>query len=269
MKPTFLALCLTILACREAAAQIPDLSKVERKIAKEPEYKSKAPKYCLLVFGPEAAMRVWLVLDGDTLYVDRNGNGDLTELGERIPATEDGHSNRPDGPPSFEVSDIREGELIHKNLRLSVINIDYLADERDQVRALLKKSPKARGYALSLEVEMPGWKGHCVGGRVEQLISIMDVNGVLQFGNSPDEAPLIHFRGPWQVTLYGKHTLTVGREQDLYLAVGTPGVGPGTTAFLSYDLIPRTAFPHVAVVYAASGDGAPPVRESYELPDRC
>jgi hypothetical protein len=60
-----------------------DLTKIDRTIAKEPAYKPK-PKYCLLVFGPEAKTRVWLVLDGDTLYVDRNGNGDLTEKGERF-----------------------------------------------------------------------------------------------------------------------------------------------------------------------------------------
>ncbi len=28
----------------------------------------------------------WLVRDGDTLYVDRNGNGDLTEPGEKVAA---------------------------------------------------------------------------------------------------------------------------------------------------------------------------------------
>ena len=54
-----------------------DLTKVDRTIAKEPAYKTK-PRYCLLVFGPEPKIRVWLVLDGDVLYVDRNGNGDLT-----------------------------------------------------------------------------------------------------------------------------------------------------------------------------------------------
>jgi hypothetical protein len=36
------------------------------------------------VFGAEAKARAWLVLDGDTLYVDRNGNGDLTEANERV-----------------------------------------------------------------------------------------------------------------------------------------------------------------------------------------
>src|SRR5262249_30707918 len=56
----------------------------DRTIAREPAYASKAPKYCLLVYGPEERARVWLVLDGDILYVDRNGNGDLTEEGNRF-----------------------------------------------------------------------------------------------------------------------------------------------------------------------------------------
>ncbi len=41
-----------------------DLNKIERSILKEPVYKAK-PRYCLLVFGPEARARVWLVLDGN------------------------------------------------------------------------------------------------------------------------------------------------------------------------------------------------------------
>src|SRR5262249_43889919 len=55
----------------------------DRTIAKEPAYRSKTPKYGLLVFGPEAKSRAWVVLDGDFLYVDRNCNGDMTEEGER------------------------------------------------------------------------------------------------------------------------------------------------------------------------------------------
>jgi hypothetical protein len=60
-----------------------DLTKMDRTIAKEPAYQSK-PKYCLLVFGPQAKTRVWVVQDGNTLYIDRNGNGDLTEKGEAV-----------------------------------------------------------------------------------------------------------------------------------------------------------------------------------------
>src|SRR5258708_40223678 len=67
-----------------SALHAADLARVDRTIAREPEYKSEAPKYCLLVFGPETKDRVWLVLDGKTLFVDRNANGDLTEEGERL-----------------------------------------------------------------------------------------------------------------------------------------------------------------------------------------
>src|SRR4051794_21401298 len=42
----------------------------DRVIAKEPVYDTKDPKYCQLVFGPEAKHAVWLVIDGDHLFVD-------------------------------------------------------------------------------------------------------------------------------------------------------------------------------------------------------
>src|SRR5438094_892841 len=79
LLPMFVALAFTA-----APAIAADLSKLDRALAKEPAYQSKAPKYCLLVFGAEAKFRVWLVQDGDVLYVDRNGNGDLTENGKRV-----------------------------------------------------------------------------------------------------------------------------------------------------------------------------------------
>jgi hypothetical protein len=61
------------------------LAKIDRRIAREPTYQHQ-PKYCLLLFGPQAKTRVWLVLDGDILYVDRNGNGNLTEKGKQVAA---------------------------------------------------------------------------------------------------------------------------------------------------------------------------------------
>jgi hypothetical protein len=60
-----------------------DLKQIPRTIAREPVYRSKAPKFCLLAFGPEAKFRVWLVQDGGDFLVDHNGNGDLTEPAKR------------------------------------------------------------------------------------------------------------------------------------------------------------------------------------------
>lgn len=76
MKPPGLpATILTLLWAAQPAPGV-DLAKLARTIAKEPAYQTKTPKYCLLVFGPEAQARMWLVLDGKILYVDRRGDGE-------------------------------------------------------------------------------------------------------------------------------------------------------------------------------------------------
>src|SRR5262249_52982620 len=87
--------CIALLvlpASRAQTAELPDLGRIHRRIAKEPAYQSKQPLYGLYVFGPEARTRVWAVLDRsrpdasgyDVLYFDRNADGDLTGSGERI-----------------------------------------------------------------------------------------------------------------------------------------------------------------------------------------
>jgi hypothetical protein len=81
VKPLCCAVVFLVLS--GLPTQAADLSKIDRTIAKEPKYQGK-PEYCLLVIGPEAKQCVWLVVDGTTLYVDRNGNGDLTDPDERV-----------------------------------------------------------------------------------------------------------------------------------------------------------------------------------------
>ena len=61
---------------------------------------------------------MWLVRDGSTLYIDRNGNGDLTEADERVEA--DAKSSNPEtGEFSFSAGDIPDGENVHKDLSVS------------------------------------------------------------------------------------------------------------------------------------------------------
>src|SRR5262245_60585571 len=262
-----LSLVTVLLTALPAFAPAADLTRIERRLLREPVYKGR-PKYCLLVFGPQAKTRVWLVQDGDTLYVDKNGNGDLTEPGEKIAAEK--REGADEGEYTFKVREIRDGTRLHKELTVWVAKIDYRADQDDSVKALLAKNPKARGYGVMAEVEMPGWKGAALGGRVQQRVSYIDVNGVLQFGNEPQEAPVIHFGGPWQVTLFGRHKFIVGRPADLCLGVGTAGVGPGTTAWVDYEgVIPENAYPIVEITYAPKQPGLPPVRERHELKHRC
>src|SRR5262245_16175679 len=105
----FVCYLLAMLAFGIAPASAAYLSKIERVIAKEPAYQTKNPKYCLLVFGEEAKQRVWLVLDGNALYVDRNGNGDLTEPGKRVPASATGKF--------FQAGQLFDGKYTHLDLR--------------------------------------------------------------------------------------------------------------------------------------------------------
>jgi hypothetical protein len=91
-------LSLALLAVTSAPAAATDLPKIDRTIAKEPVYEGK-PTYCLLVFGPKAKTRVWLVKDDNHLYIDRNGNGYLTDPGERAATDIPG----PDGKPGYTV----------------------------------------------------------------------------------------------------------------------------------------------------------------------
>jgi hypothetical protein len=82
MRPHLTGLCVLLLAAAPAPAV--DYTKVDRTLRKEPAYKSRAPKYALLLFGPTARLRVWVVVDGETVYLDRNGDGDLTAKGKRF-----------------------------------------------------------------------------------------------------------------------------------------------------------------------------------------
>jgi hypothetical protein len=88
-----LCLCgLPLLAATISTADVADLGKVDRRIAKEPTYNAEKPLYGLYVFGPEGKTSVWAVLDKskpeldhyDILYFDRNADSDLTALDERI-----------------------------------------------------------------------------------------------------------------------------------------------------------------------------------------
>ena len=114
------AVCLVGLLAQPAASA-PDLTKIDRSIRKEPAYRTKSPKYCLLVFGLEAKTRVWLVLDEDTLYVDRDGDGDLTGADERVTVPEFKPGDGPfhEGEREIELGSVKDGELTHTGLTFS------------------------------------------------------------------------------------------------------------------------------------------------------
>src|SRR5262245_568479 len=158
-----------------------DLSKIDRTIGKEPAYRTKSPKYCLLLFGPEAKTRVWLVHDGDKLYVDRNGNGDLTEEGEEVKAVEQ-RSNRYSTTEGerveswswkFDIGAVREGKLKHDALVITMAHGEHIPKEG---------KPRVVGHTF-VAVKLEGKRQQTA-------------YGSFAFARRPQDAPVVHFNGP-------------------------------------------------------------------------
>src|SRR5437773_9207745 len=100
-----------------------DLTKIERKIAKEPKYLSAKPLYGLLVFGPKAETSAWFVIDKsgpssapyDVLYFDRAGHGDLTLQAHKFTAAKEEA-----GRSKFEIGDFTDLSTGEKHTDLSI-----------------------------------------------------------------------------------------------------------------------------------------------------
>jgi hypothetical protein len=217
-------------------AVVTELSKIDRAIRKEPTYRTKAPKYCLLVFGLKANTRIWLVLDGDVLYVDRNGNGDLTEEGECIEAL-----RTTDSQEDFVIGEVTEidGKTKHANLDLTrygkdrhlVIGVDFKEKYRQQA-------------GVGLE-------------------------GRLQFTDRPQDAPIIHFGGPLTQCLSRSVSLKPGEQEEIYVEVGTTGSGKGTFAAIPFEVVPKGLQPAVEIEFPAKDRGGQPDWRRYDLTARC
>lgn len=189
------ALAWVALTALPAAAA--DLSAIERTIVKEPAY-SHPPGYVLLVFGEEAKTRVWVVIDGDRAYVDRNRNGDLTD---DAPVPRDGESIW------FNLGPIpdADGKTVHQSPRLG-----------------------SRVYGAGrpeFQVRFP------IKDKYEQWVRKSPV------GAKPAEAPVVHLDGPLQVGFLGDRddqkpirtgsdmTIVRGEEDEQSVWIGTPNFG--------------------------------------------
>jgi hypothetical protein len=258
-----IAALLIGVACSDAALAA-DLSKIDRSIGKEPAYQSKSPKYCLLVFGPEAAKRVWLVHDGDVLYVDRNGNGDLTEYGDRVRSAKlTPRLTESNVQLFFDVRDLEPmgGKVALKYSRIAVMRV------------------KDRGYFVGVELG---------GGRVQ-----VNFDDRLQWSDRAQEAPVLHFDGPLTLELvddardgYFELVKKFNKKFDLHAVIGTPGAGKHTFVALQHGqwtlaallddpytktkpLIPEDLHPLAEIEFPSKVLDGPPVRVKAVLRDRC
>jgi hypothetical protein len=226
-------------AALSASAATADLTKIDRAIGKEPAYRG-SPKYCLLVLGPEAKARVWLVLDDGVLHMDRNGNGDLTEPGEQVKGTKTLLTGLLQ--PGEKEPDARSYtcELADKStVSLLTINGDYF------------------------QVDFKSADGK------RSLAAHHDDQGPLRFAAKPHGAPIIHFDGPLTLSL-PRQTLQAGKEPGkLSFLIGTPGQGKGTFASLSIQSVPTDLHPVAEIEFPPAQPGGKPVLGRFVLDQRC
>jgi hypothetical protein len=226
---------------------------VERKIAKEPTYAGK-PAYCLLVFGAERKLRVWVVRDGNTVYVDRNGNGDLTEAGEKVTATPDvdDAEDALTAMSEFDLGDLPEvgGKKAYTGLTL--------------YRRVY--APKPIGTAKG------GWDFSTLTLNVHDLRS-QSVAPV--FAATAADAPIAHLDGPLEIRLRPHpkgETPCFSRETDGHdytYQIGTMGLGEGTWAPIGYEQVPDEAHPVAEFTFPARKKDAPPITVKFTLDSRC
>jgi hypothetical protein len=239
VSPTPLAV-FTLLLVLAGSATAADLPAIPRTIAKEPAYKTK-PKYCLLVFGTAAKTRIWLVLDGDVLYVDKNGNGDLTEKDKRL----EPHRVFLTGMllPGQKEPDAKCFSCeVAKNKTVQLLKID-----NDSLQVDLKDSYVKVGFAAS-----------------------HDAQGNLRFADKPHDAPIIHFAGPMTFHLNTGQFLERGdQRKTLFTNIGTPGLGPGTFASITCEGVPASLHPIVEAEFPSKKPHGETIKRKFTLNHRC
>jgi hypothetical protein len=223
--PSAFALVLLALSLRWApAAEMPDLTRVDRAIQKEPAYVAKNPLYGLALFGRKAEKRVWLVLDKskpdaptyDVLHIDRNADGDLTGPGERIQAA----------GGAFKLGEFTDPATGAKHSDFTV-----------------KVSGTVPTVMLSLR-----WRGKLKfgGGYPEDPEA-----GYLRFAARPKDAPVVWVHGdaPFRFQRWYGGKLPIGGSADFKVFLGQPGRGPSTFAAAQEHFLPAGEFVLATLVY--------------------
>jgi hypothetical protein len=228
-----------------------DYDKIERRLTKEPTYQTKTPRYALLLFGAEPRLRVWAVLDGETLYLDRNGDGDLTAANERFAKEADCKSlelKDPDGKTTYIIDRIRTDFSFYT----------------PKVRAEREKKGTPPGLMAYVTI-----KGTV---QYEQYCDIVELR------DSPKTALLAHFHGPLTIApmtinwkLPDNVFLRKGKEPPEFIAnIGTMNEKHGCwvvvrTCDEKKCLFPEAVRPVVEVEYPAVDEKSPRVKKTYTL----
>jgi len=258
--------CLSIMICVVFASQVlaVDLRTIERTIAKEPVYQSKNPLYCLLVFGLDAKTKVWVVLDGDVLYVDRDGNGDLTDPGERIVAQ--GVMHRPDS--RLDVDVLRTFNLKRPEKNPWETDAD----------PILTCSPDGTWFRIMQLIPRDDWPDQeWAKSRHEKPFDVAvntaaghEQRGRVRFAERAQDAPILHFDGPRILALNDSvvpFEFRGGETSELTVVLTTPGLDAEVRT--DHAGISANVHPVAEIEFPPGSAEGEPIRLRVELKKRC
>ena len=247
---------------QEAVAPVPEGKWDLTPPKKEPKYQHE-PKYALLAFGPQRAHRVWLVLDGATLYVDRNGNGDLTEPGERLQPNKPDGNNRFAGSGSHTHFDVLEFSVQNGKGGTSSFKLNHWIRNTKYVPT---DAAEKQRLALGLE-NCTLWRQDGLGRGQTPLV----------FMPKPADAQVCALDGPltFAVKLPQHQVLQRGEggsDLSFHIVVqGKPcrGVDHPFHNPLATTEVPAGAYLEVEIEFPAQGKDVPPATRKYLLKERC
>jgi hypothetical protein len=228
-----------------------DYDKVERKLTREPAYQTKTPRYALLLFGPQARLPVWVVLDGETLYVDLNSDGDLTGANERF-------AKESDFKPA-EIAD-PDGKTRYVIDRIKTDYSFYTAEAR------LRREKAGTPPGLMAYVSIKG------------PVEYQQYCDIVEMKDDPRKAMLAHFHGPLTIgpmTINWKlpegAAFRKGKNPPEFIAnIGTMSERHGCWVVVrtcdgAKCMFPDGVRPVVEVEFPPSDPDSKPVQKSYPL----
>ena len=240
-----------------------DLKNIDRTIVKEPKYGSQ-PHYALLVFGADGKNRVWLVLDGDVLYVDRNGNGDLTEANERVELDVEASKKVNVAPGAYKgnnVFNIGEVAGVRLQLLVWVRDLDFVPQD-DFYKQFLKERADNRWENASLMRISKDGSG---------------AQNPVFFCQKPMEAQISHLNGPLTFTLISGERQTLkrdGRDNIFGVSIGTPGLPTRNSRYsvfapLTTGEVPANVHPLANFEFLHQDPDKLPIKVEVSLDRRC
>jgi hypothetical protein len=234
---------------------------------KEPKYQ-KEPRYALLAFGPKRETRVWMVLEGTTLYVDRNANGDLTEPEERLePANPKDGSNKIGNPGMYTGMDHFEFAVKAGNGGKSKFKLDrWVRAEAYEPKTEFEKGLQARWMKYRWE-NSTLWRQEGLGQGQTPVL----------FMPKPADAQVCHLDGELTFVLKSPKEQVLQRGEagcdvPFHIAVlGRPPSGAERQFYncLATKEVSEAAHLVVEIEYPAKGGKDPPLRRKYFLKERC